>query len=160
MADLPLQDVPRDCEIVELVYELARPEMTHLDLRVAVDGAPRVERRLRFTGPRVVQFQSELPEVLRGLDVQDVRAERLGDLSLWVSVAGGAVTFWARAVSEITASKHPRETERAAPPLVAEEQVRAWEPLGVPPTSFRYRTSGRGGLLRHFSVSTRPYGGR
>lgn len=154
MDDLPLQDVPRDGEIVEVLYRLSRTAPTYLDMTVST---PRALRRLRFTRPRVVQFRSELPDVLRGLEVQDIRDQRIGDLALWVSVADGAVTFWAKGVSEITTQRAELGAVSHATPLVEADDVRAWGPIGLPQTSFRYRTPGRGGALRHFSISTRPY---
>ncbi|MFT3765650.1 MAG: hypothetical protein QM820_09060 [Minicystis sp.] len=162
MDDLALQDVPRDGEIVELLYQLSRSaHATHLDMTVSTGAA---QRRLRFVGPRVVQFQAELPEVLHGLDVQDIRDQGIGGLTLWVSVGGGAVTFWAKAIKEITDRRS--KTEGAAAdhrasadptPLIEADQVHVWGPTGLPQSSFRYRSPGRGGALRHFSVSTRPY---
>lgn len=159
MADLPLEQVPREGEIIEVLYRLSRPAQTHLDLAVSDDD---VVRRLRFNGARVVQFQEDPPAVLRGLDVQDIRDQQLGELALWVSVAGGAITFWAKTITELTLPKFdarpaPQATSAPEIPFVAAEQVRAWSPNGIPPSSFRYRTQGSGGALRQFSVATRPY---
>lgn len=153
---MELKDVPHECEIIELLYRLSRPAPTHIDVLVAAHG---VERRLRFAGPRVVQFQPEMPEVLFGLDVQDLGEERIGELGLWVSVGGGAVTFWAKAVSELDVRSHDRAEPRDDPaPLVAADEVRAWDPFGVPRASFRYRSPLPGGPLRGFTISTHPFG--
>lgn len=167
MVDLPLQDLPSEGEIVEVLFRLSKAAPGHLDLTVST---PRALRRLRFSGPRVVQFQAEMPDVLRGIAVQDIRDQRIGELSLWVSVGDGALTFWARGVSEITSA--PVDHDEAAPSiyaghagrpgadaarLVQAEEVRAWGPLGMPEASFRYRTPRGGGALRHVSISTRPY---
>lgn len=154
MGDLLLQDVPREGEILELTYRLATPSQTHLEMTVSADG---VERRLRFSGPRVVQFQSEMPEVLRGLEVQDIRDRNIGDLTLWVSVGGGAVTFWARSVSDITARKPERKVHAEPAPDLEADHIRELGSAAVPRASFRYRSPSRGGPLRHFSVSTRPF---
>jgi len=159
MADLPLEQVPREGEIIEVLYRLSRPAQTHLDLTVTTDGSL---RRLRFNGARVVQFQEDPPPVLQGLDVQDIRDQQLGELALWVSVASGAITFWAKTITELAQNKPetrpaPRDTRAEEVPLVAAEQMRAWGPNGIPPSSFRYRTQGSGGALRAFSVGTRPY---
>jgi hypothetical protein len=159
MADLTLEQVPREGEILEVLYRLSRTAQTHLDLAVSDDG---VVRRLRFNGARVVQFQEEPPDVLRGLDVQDIRDQKLRDLALWVSVADGAITFWAKAITELTVPKleirpAPRERSADEVPFVVAEQLRTWSPNGIPPSSFRYRVQGRGGTLRHCSVGTRRY---
>ncbi len=160
MADLPLDQVPREGEIVEVLYRRSGAAQTHLDVTVSVDG---VVRHLRFHGARVVQFQEEQPEVLQGIDVQDIRDQQLGDLTLWVSIAEGAITFWAKAIVEMTQPKpevRPAPREQGAPeeiPLLAADQVRAWGPNGTLPSSFRYRALGSGGSLRGFSVGTRPF---
>lgn len=159
MADLPLDQVPREGEIVEVLYRLSRPAETHLDLTVATD---RALRRLRFSGARVVQFQEEPPSVLQGLDVQDIRKQDLGNLALWVSIAEGAITFWAQRVVEMTQQiPAPRTSSLHSPaedlPIIAVDQVRNWAPSGTPPTSFYYRKPLTGGTLRGFSVGTRRY---
>ncbi len=159
MADLPLEQVPREGEIVEVLYRLSHPTQTHLDLAVATDGAV---RRLRFKGARVVQFREEPPDVLQGLDVQDIRDQQLGEMALWVSVGDGAITFWAKSITEMALHKPdlrptPRDTSADDVPNVVAAQVRAWGPSGIPPTSFRYRTFGSGGTLRGCSVGTRPF---
>jgi hypothetical protein len=94
MEDRPLtpKDLPKDCSIVELCYRIKKPESTYLDLTISADG---VERSLRFHRPRVVQFDKDLPDLLHGLEVEDVREQGLGELMIWVSIGRGAVTFWA-----------------------------------------------------------------
>jgi hypothetical protein len=158
MVDLPLEQVPRGGEIIEVLYRLSGPAQTHVDLTVSEEDSL---RRLRFSGARVVLFQEEPPSVLQGLEVQDIRDQNLRDLALWVSVANGAITFWAKTMTEMSPQKLesrpvPRESRADDVPLVAAEQLRKWGPS--PPTSFRYRTQGSGGALRGFSVATRPFG--
>lgn len=158
MVDLPLEQVPREGEIIEVLYRLSGPAQTHVDLTVDDEGTL---RRLRFTGARVVMFQEEPPSVLQGLEVQDIRDQNLRDVALWVSVASGAITFWAKAVTEMTPQKleirpKPRESSAEDIPVVAAEQLRDWG--SSPPSSFRYRTQRSGGALRGFSVATRPFG--
>ena len=158
MANLTLEQVPRESEIIEVLYRISRPAQSHLDLTVSDDGAV---RRLRFNGARVVQFQEQQPDVLQGLEVEDIRDQKLGDLVLWVSIASGAITFWAKTITELAEQKPeprrplPRETEDV--PLVKPEEVRAWAASGLPATSFRYRTLGIGGALRGISVATAPH---
>jgi hypothetical protein len=159
MADLPLEQIPREGEILEVLYRLSRPAQTHLDLAVATDDGV---CRLRFNGARVVQFQEEPPAVLRGLEVQDIRDQNLGDMALWVSVASGAITFWAKSITELAPHRPemrppPRDKSVEDVPFVVAEQVRAWGGHGIPQESFRYRAQGSGGMLRHVSVGTRPY---
>lgn len=158
MVDLPLEQVPRGGEIIEVLYRLSGPAQTHVDLTVADEGSL---RRLRFSGARVVMFQEEPPSVLLGLEVQDIRDQNLGDLALWVSVANGAITFWAKTMTEMTPQKleirlKPRASSADDVPLVAAEQLRDWG--SSPPSSFRYRTQRGGVTLRGFSVATRPFG--
>ncbi len=149
MEDRPItpQDLPRECDIVELCYRIKKPESTHLDLVFSSGGT---ERSLRFHRPRVVQFERDLPDVLHGLEVQDVREQNLGDLRLWVSIGGGAVTFWAKEVVELS------RFERI-PRLFENEPLKPWEILGAPVDTYNYRAP-RGGAFRFFSISTRPYG--
>jgi hypothetical protein len=159
MSDLPLEQVPREGEIIEVLYRLSGPTQTHVDLTVVAEGE---QRRLRFTCARVVQFQEDPPAILRGLDVQDIRDQQLGDMALWVSVADGAITFWAKTVTEMTHRKPearpvPRDAIADQIPLIAAEQVREWGPSGTPRSSFRYRSQGGSGMLRRASVGTRRY---
>ncbi len=156
MDDAPLsaQDLPREGEIVEIVYRLAKPEEAHLDLILLTGGK---RRRLRFHGPRVVQFAETMPASLQGLDVQDVRTQSFGSVSLWVSVADGAVTFWARSVSDLTTKKADRSDESRPAALLAED-LRNFGKQGIPVSSFVYRPpASTSSALRHFSISTRPY---
>lgn len=143
--------VPRDCEVVELLYKLTRPSSTHLDMTLVSDG---VERTLRFRGPRVVQFEKDMPDVLRGLEVKDIRDQKLAGLNLWVSVADGAVTFWAKAMAEIGRRSLDAEPEM---PSFDPQSVKPWELYGVPVESFAYRSPARASALRCFSISTRPF---
>lgn len=159
MADLPLDQVPLEGEITEVLYRLSRPAGTHLDLTVSTDDGV---RRLRFNGVRVVMFQEEPPPVLKGLEVQDIRDQQLRDLALWVSVADGAITFWAKSVSEMAQPKpdvrpKPRDSISDDIPLASAEQMRSWSPYGIPPSSFRYQPLPRTGALRGFTVKTRRY---
>jgi hypothetical protein len=146
-------NVPPHCEVVELIYRLTRPSSTHLDMTIVSDGEERV---LRFRGPRVVQFEKDLPDVLRGLEVKDIRDQNLAGLDLWISVAGGAVTFWAKAMVEIG-----RRSLDADPqvPVFDAKLVQPWEMYGVPVESFSYRSPARASALRVFSITTRPFGG-
>ena len=134
MADLPLEQVPRESEIIEVLYRRSGPAESHIDLTVSDDGTL---RRLRFNGARVVQFQEQPPDVLKGLDVEDIRDQKLGDLTLWVSIAGGAITFWAKTITEIAEQKPqarpaPRDRRRTMSPLVAARAGarvgREWDP--------------------------------
>jgi hypothetical protein len=144
-------DVPEDCSIVELVYRLSRADQTVLELAITNGGD---HRRLRFRGTRVVQFDKELPEVLHGLRVEDMGDKKVGDLSLWVSVGGGAITFWARSLTEVT--KKTRSADAAPRPPKTLDQLRPWDVHGIPVESFSHRTINTG-ALRVFSISTRPY---
>jgi hypothetical protein len=140
-------DLPRDCEVVELCYRIKKPENTHLDLTIRVDG---VERSLRFHRPRVVQFDKDLPDLLHGLEVQDIRAQNLGESTIWVSIGRGAVTFWAKDVVQLSRTEPmARRDDTAA--------AKPWEILGGPVETYNYRAP-RGGAFRSFSISTRPYG--
>jgi hypothetical protein len=150
MQDRPLmpKELPSDCAIVELSYRIKKAETTHLDLVISVDGA---ERSLRFHRPRVVQFDKDLPDVLRGLEVQDVTEKALGDCTLWVSIGHGAVTFWARDVVELSRSERlPRLFGDTAP-------FKPWEIIKEAEEVYNYRAP-RGGAFRAFSISTKPYG--
>jgi hypothetical protein len=142
------QDLPRECEIVELCYRIKKPEATHLDLTVRVEGGK--ERSLRFHRPRVVQFDKDLPDILHDLEVQDVRAQNLGESTIWVSIGHGAVTFWAKDVVELSRFERVVRADTSPP-------VKPWELLGAPVETYNYRAP-RGGAFRSFSISTRPYG--
>lgn len=142
------QDLPRDCEILELCYRIQKPESTHLDLTFRVEGG--AERSLRFHRPRVVQFDRGLPDILHGLEVQDVREQGLGESTIWVSVGQGAVTFWAKDVVELSRSQRIQRADTSPP-------MKPWELLGAPVETYNYRAP-RGGAFRAFSISTRPYG--
>jgi hypothetical protein len=159
MAELPLDQVPREGEIVEVLYRLSRPTETHLDLTVSEDGAL---RRLRFNGARVVMFQEEPPPVLKGLDVQDIRDQQLRDMFLHVSIADGAITFWAKTLTEITQPRFEprpaRDTSADDLPVLKDDDVRQWGPGGVATSSFRYQ-SAASGSLRGFSVGTGAFVG-
>jgi hypothetical protein len=155
MVDLPLEQVPREGEIIEVLYRLSRPVQSDLDLMMVANGA---KRRLRFSGTRVVIFQKELPPVLRGLEVQDIRDHQLDDLTLWVSVANDAITFFAKTITEIVQPK-PRASITEELPLFAEDQLRRFGQSGTPQSSFRYRARGSGGMLRGCSVGIHPYKG-
>jgi hypothetical protein len=144
-------DVPEDCEIVELVYRHARAEESVLELAITNGGD---HRRLRFRGTRVVQLDKELPEVFHGIRVEDMGDKRVGELSLWVSLGGGAVTFWARALSEV--GRVGRAGGVAIKPERTLDQVRPWDYHGVPAESFSHRTINPR-ALRVFSISTHPY---
>jgi hypothetical protein len=159
MVDLPLEQVPREGEIIEVLYRLSRPVQSDLDLMMVTKGA---KRRLRFSGTRVMIFQKELPPVLHGLEVQDIRDHQLDDLTLWVSVANDAITFFAKTITELTQPKlelspKPRASITEEVPVFAEAQLRRFGKSGIPQSSFRYRARGSGGTLRGCSVRTRPY---
>jgi hypothetical protein len=148
MEDRPIapKDVPRNCDIVELVYRIQKTKSTHLDLVLSVDG---VDRSLRFIGPRVVQFEKELPDLMHGIEVQDIASLGPAGLSLWVSVGEGAVTFWAK---EMVERVHPERRVR----VFENEPLRPWELQGSPVESYNYQMP-RGGSFRAFSITTKPY---
>jgi hypothetical protein len=117
-------------------------------------------RRLRFNGVRVVTFKEGPPANLLGLDVQDgVTEEQPPDAPLWVSVADGAITFWAKTITELTLPKfeHRDPPEEEVVPLVRDEQVQKWGPSGVAPGSFRYQTRALRGVMRSISIDTEPH---
>jgi len=148
MEDRPLlpKDLPSDCAIVELSYRIKKPENTHFDVTISADGH---ERSLRFHRPRVVQFDKDLPEILHGLEVEDVSAQGLRDMVLFVSIGHGAVTFWARDVVELSRSQ-------TLPPLFDDRPKKPWEITQGPEETYNYRAP-RGGAFRSFSISTRPF---
>ena len=140
------KDLPSDCSIVELSYRIKRPESTHLDIVISAGG---IERSLRFHRPRVVQFDKDLPDLLHGLEVQDVREQGLGEMALWVSVGQGAVTFWARDVVELSRSDRQ-------PAKVDDKPFKPWEVVHDGEESYNYRAP-KGGAFRFFSISTHRY---
>lgn len=137
---------PSDYDVVELVYRLKPPGDGHVDLTLAT---PTGTRRLRFLGPRVVQVASELPSVLAGVEVRDVSAESLRGLDLWISIGDGAITFWAKSVTELAEARAARASLDLDP---KRKRVAADD---VPHESFVVRRGARAphGALRHFSIS-------
>jgi hypothetical protein len=162
MVELPLDQVPRDGEIVEVFYRLSHTQAAYVDLTMSAGGG---ERRLRFNGARMVVFREQTPDSLLGLDVRDVTDQPPPpDTALWVSVADGAITFWAKSITELTRPKFeprdpPPDTSADAVPLVRDEQVQNWGPSGVAPGSFRYQSRALRGVLRSLVINTEPQAG-
>jgi hypothetical protein len=156
MVELPLDEVPRDGEIVEVFYRLSHSAQAYIDLRVSVDGA---ERHLRFSGARVVVFREEPPPVLVGLDVQDVREQQIQDASLRVSVADGAITFWAKTITDLT---RPQFEPRPSPPDPSEDEIPLvlpddWATGGLVTSSFRYQARAPRGVLQSLALVTQSH---
>jgi hypothetical protein len=160
MVELPLDQVPRDGEIVEVFYRLSHFQHTYVDLTLSSGGGV---RRLRFNGARVVTFKEAPPDNLLGLDVQDgITEQQPPDTPLWVSVADGAITFWAKSITELTLPKFEHRDPPPVPsaeevPLVLDEQVQKWGPSGVVPGSFRYHPRALRGALRALVIETEPH---
>ena len=158
MVELPLDQVPRDGEIVEVFYRLSHTQAAYVDLTMSSGGG---ERRLRFKGARMVVFREQTPDSLLGLDVRDVTDQPPPPgTALWVSVADGAITFWAKTITELTRPKlEPRDrpdTHADDVPLVRDDQVQNWGPSGVAPGSFRYQSRALRGVLRSLVINTEP----